>query len=347
MKAAVLKEIGKMDIEELKDPECIPQSILIRVTASALCGSDIRAFRKGRKNLKMPQILGHEIVGTVIQVGNDVSNVKIGDRIAVVPSVPCNNCKICHKGCSPDLCPNHLSIGFAYPGGFAEYMLIPPMAVKANSYVLLPDELDFESAVLAEPLGCVIHGQELVGVSNEDRVIIIGAGPIGCMHAFVARYRGAKQIIMIQRSAKRLKLAQYLGVADYYLSSFDNDIVKSVKDITKGELADVIIVAASSKEAQLMAMDLIGIAGRVSFFGGLHTDDPFIPISSNKIHYNELIVTGAAGTGVNEVKKAIDLLNKNKNQLRRLITKKFKLDEILKAIEISEKGEELKIMLQP
>lgn len=347
MKAAVLKEIGKIDIEEVETPKCIPQSILIKVETSALCGSDIRAFRAGRKQLKLPQIMGHEIVGAVVQVGRDVPDVQEGDRLGVVPSIPCTQCRICKRGLSPDLCPNHLSIGFAYPGGFAEYMLIPPMAVRSHSYVRVPDTLDFETAVLAEPLGCVIHGQDLVRTSASDRVVVIGAGPIGCMHSLVARHRGTRQVILIQRSKKRLKLAQDLGAADSYVSVLDQDPVEWMRDNTHGELADVVIVAASSKAAQRTAMQLVGTAGRVSFFGGLRVPDPFIQISSNRVHYEELVITGAAGTGRQEMERALDLLAANREQMRKLVTKKFALDEIHKAIKAAEGGEELKIVLKP
>lgn len=347
MKAAMLKRIGKIEVEEVKTPKCIPQSILIKVETGALCGSDIRAFRTGRKQLSLPQIMGHEVVGTVVQVGRDAPDVQEGDRLAVVPSIPCGQCRICKRGLSPDLCPNHLSIGFAYPGGFAEYMLIPPMAVRSHSYVPVPDTLDFETAVLAEPLGCVIHGQDLVRTSVGDRVVVIGAGPIGCMHALVARHRGAGQVILMQRSKKRLKLAQDLGVADAYVSILDQDPVEWMQDNTGGELADVVIVAASSKAAQQMAMELVGTAGRVSFFGGLRVSDPSIQISSNRVHYEELVITGAAGTGRQEVEKALDLLTANREEMRKLVTKKFALDEIHKAIRAAEDGEELKIALKP
>ncbi len=347
MKAAVLKEIGKIDIEEVKIPECIPQSILIKVKVSALCGSDIRAFRTGREQLKLPQIMGHEIVGEVVQVGRDVPNVQEGERLAVVPSIPCTKCRICKRGLSPDLCPDHVSIGFAYPGGFAEYMLIPSIAVQSHSYVPIPDGLDFDTAVLAEPLGCVIHGQDLVRTSAADRVIVIGAGPIGCMHALVARYRGARQVILIQRSRERLELAQNLGVADSYLSVLDQDPVEWVRDITHGELAEIVIVAVSSKTAQQMAMQLVGTAGRVSFFGGLRVSDPFIQISSNRVHYEELVITGAAGTGPQEMERALNLLAENTGEMRKLVTQKFALDEIHKAIRVAEQRTELKLTLKP
>lgn len=347
MKAAVLKEIGKIEVEEVETPKCIPRSILIKVEASALCGSDIRAIRAGRTQLKLPQIIGHEMVGEVVQVSRDVSDVQEGDRLAVVPSIPCTQCRICQKGLSPDLCPDHVSTGFAYPGGFAEYMLIPPIAVRSHSYVSIPNGLDFDTAVLAEPLGCVIHGQDLVRTSVDDRVVVIGAGPIGCMHALVARYRGASQVILIQKSKKRLKLAQDLGVADAYVSVLDQEPVEWVRDITHGELADVVIVAASSKAAQQMAIELVGTAGRVSFFGGLRVPDPLIQISSNRIHYEELVITGAAGTGHHEMERALDLLARNPGEMGKLVTQKFALDEIHKAIRAAEQGTELKVVLKP
>jgi len=151
----------------------------------------------------------------------------------------------------------------------------------------------------------------------------------------------------MQRSKQRLKLAQDLGVADAYVSILDHDPVEWMRDNTRGELADVVIVAASSKAAQRMAMELVGTAGRVSFFGGLRVSDPSIQISSNRVHYEELVITGAAGTGRQEVERALTLLSANRKQMRRLVTKKFALDEIHKAIKTAEDGKELKIVLKP
>jgi L-iditol 2-dehydrogenase len=346
MKAAVLKSIGQIEIQDVENPKCTSQSVVIKVESSALCGSDIRAIRAGRTQLHLPQILGHEVVGTVIEIGDDVHGIKKGDRVTVVPSIPCTQCRICRRGLSPDLCPDHISIGFAYPGGFSEYMLIPPEATRAHALLQLPEALDFDTAVLAEPLGCVLHGQDQVHVLKGDRVVVIGAGPIGCMHAMVAKHMGAKQVILLQRSPKRLQEAKSLNVADAYISVLDPDVIDNVREITSGEFADVVIVAASSKEAQLMAFDIVGIAGRINFFGGLRVPEPFINIPSNRVHYEELVITGSAGTGAKEMKRALDVLVKNQDQMNSLVTRKYSLDKINEAIKAAENGNELKILVK-
>jgi L-iditol 2-dehydrogenase len=346
MKAAVLKSIGHIEIMDVENPKCTSQSVVIKVESSALCGSDIRAIRAGRKQLHLPQILGHEVVGTVIEIGDDIHDIQNGDRVAVVPSIPCTQCRICRSGLSPDLCPDHISIGFTYPGGFSEYMLIPPEAIRAHSLLNLPEALDFDVAVLAEPLGCVLHAQDSIQVMKGDRVVVIGAGPIGCMHAMVAKHRGAKQVILLQRSRKRLQEAENLDVADAYISVLDPDAIDNVREITSGEFADVVIVAASTKEAQMLAFEMIGIAGRINFFGGLRVPDPFIQIPSNRVHYEELVITGSAGTGANEMRKALDVLVGNRDQMKRLVTKKYSLDNINEAIKAAEDGRELKIVLK-
>ena len=348
MRAAVLEDIGKIVVKEVEKPRCTIDSILLKVEASAICGTDIRVVRSGSKLIKkLPQIIGHEIAGTAVEVGSAIKDVRKGDRLAIVPSNPCGECKICKRGLPPDLCPNHRPIGFVYPGGFAEYTLIPPSAVRVKAYVKIPDGIDFSEAAIAEPLGCVIHGQDMLDVHPGDTVVVIGAGPIGCMHLEVARSRGAKKRILMGRSEHRLKLARELQLADVYVNNTTEDPIQRVLEETDGDGTDVVITATPSGETHALALEIAGIRGRINLFGGLPKNNPYVRFNSNEVHYKELTVLGSAGTGRAEMRVALDLMAQGKITPRRFITHELPLDEILKGMEIVRKGKGLKVIIRP
>lgn len=348
MKAAVLEAIGQMVVKEVETSKCTKGDILLKVEAAAICGTDIRIFERGSKLIKkLPQIIGHEISGTVVEVGNTIKDVKKGDRLAIVPSNPCGECKICKRMLPPDLCPNHRPIGFVYPGGFAEYTLIPSSAVKVGAYVKIPDGIDFSEAAISEPLGCVIHGQDMLDVHPGDIMAVIGAGPIGCMHLEVAKGRGVKKRILLQRSENRIKLAKELQLADIYINTTTENPVQRVLEETDGDGADVVITAVSSGDAHELALEISGVRGRINLFGGLPKDNPYVRFDSNKIHYKELTVLGSAGTGPEEMKIALDLMVGGKINTRHFITHELPLDDILKGMEIVRSGQGLKVIIRP
>jgi L-iditol 2-dehydrogenase len=336
-----------MVVKDVKTPECTRDSILLKVEAAALCGTDIRVFSGSKPIKKLPQIIGHEIAGTAVEVGSAIKDVKKGDRLAIVPSNPCGECKICKQGLPPDLCPNHRPIGFVYPGGFAEYILIPPSAVRVGAYVKIPDGIDFNEAAIAEPFGCVIHGQDMLDVHSGDTVVVIGAGPIGCMHLEVAKTRGVKKRILIQRSENRLKLAKQLKFADFYINTTMEDPIKRVLEYTDGDGVDVVITAVSSAEAHELALEISGVRGRINLFGGLPKDNPYVHFDSNKVHYKELTVLGSAGTGSAEMRVALDLMVQGKINPGCFITHELPLDDILKGMEIVRSGQGLKVIIRP
>ena len=348
MKAAVLEKIGRMTVKEVEEPKCTADSILLKVEAVAICGTDIRVFGSGSKLIKkLPQIIGHEIAGTAVEVGSAIKDVREGDRLAVVPSNPCGECKVCKRGLPPDLCPNHRPIGFVYPGGFAEYTLIPPSAVKVGAYVKIPEGIDFSEAAIAEPLGCVIHGQDMLDVHPEDILVVIGAGPIGCMHLEVAGGRGVKKRILVERVENRLKLAEKLQLADLYINNASEDPIPRILEETDGYGADVVITAAPSGATHELALEIAGVRGRINLFGGLPKDNPYVRFDSNKVHYKELTVVGSAGTGPAEMRAALNLMTQGKITARRFITHELPLDDILKGMEMVRSGQGLKVIIRP
>ncbi|MFH1825622.1 MAG: zinc-dependent dehydrogenase [Candidatus Firestonebacteria bacterium] len=343
MKAAVFLGPEKIEIQEVKKPEPKLGEVLIKIFACAVCGTDVRIFYHGQKNVVPPHIIGHEIAGEIAKIGKGVKGFKIGERVTVVTSVGCQKCKFCKKGIY-NLCDTPRYIGYYYQGGFAEYMIIPSPAVKGNNILKVPKKLDFLEVSLIEPLSCVINGQEYLNIQKGDTVVIIGAGPIGCMQAEVARVKGAKQIILFDISDTRLNLAKRFKKITL-INSLKEDPVKKVMKLTNGNGADVIVVACGVNNAQEQALKMAAKRARISLFAGLPRDNPYIKFDSNIIHYKEVSVFGAFASYRLQYEKALDLISSNKINARKFITNTFPLEKIVEAIETTKKGEGLKVVV--
>src|SRR5919108_1401561 len=163
MRAAVLYGPGDLRVEERPRPRIADDELLLKVEACALCGSDARTVRFGAANITGPVVMGHEVAGTVVEVGSRLEGHVAGQRVAVAPAIPCGDCPYCARGIET-MCDRLRSIGYQFDGGFAEYMAVPASAVRAGCVNAVPDGLSSAEAALAEPLACVINGQELLGV---------------------------------------------------------------------------------------------------------------------------------------------------------------------------------------
>ncbi|OGF48717.1 MAG: alcohol dehydrogenase [Candidatus Firestonebacteria bacterium RIFOXYA2_FULL_40_8] len=344
MKAAVYLGPGKMEIQELPIPVPKAGEVLIKVHACAVCGTDGRIYYHGQKNVVPPAVIGHEIAGEIWEIGKDVKGFKKGERVTSVTSVGCQKCPYCKKGIF-NLCDTPRYLGYFYPGAFAEYILIPAEAVEGNNILKVPANMDYPAVSLIEPLSCVINGQDFLKVEKGDTVVVIGAGPIGCMHAEVARASGAAKVILFDVSETRLELAKrFKGLT--IINSGKNDPVKTVKELTKGVGADVVVVACGVNAAQEQALSMAAKRGRVSFFAGLPKDNPFIKFDSNLVHYNEISVYGAFASYRLQFEKAMELLSSGKIDAGKFITHTFPLEKIVEGIETAKKGEGLKVVIK-
>jgi len=347
MKAAVIEKLGVINVCEVPKPELLPGSMLIRVEACAICGSDIRIFRKGDPRATFPRIVGHEIAGVIEKMGSKVKKFHVGDRVTVAPGHGCGKCKYCLNGMG-NVCINpQPSIGYASSGGFAQY-IVPPVNVVENGFVnIVPDNVTFEEASMAELLACCINGQERAGLGQGDTVLIIGAGPAGCMHVELARARGASKVILTQRSMPRLLLAKEKFKPDVIIAGEGEEVIKRVKEETDGLGADVVIVAAPSPQAQEAAFSMVAPRGRVNFFGGLPKDNKMITIDANIIHYTECSATGASSSLGRQNREALDLISQGLINAKEYITHRFSLDHVLMAFTAVENKEAIKAVIFP
>jgi len=345
LKAAVLEALGKIAYTDVPDPELDEDSALLRVEAVAVCGSDLRILDHGNPRVRPPAIIGHETAGTIVAVGKNVTRVTVGDRVAVGADVPCGQCRWCRNGLGNN-CAINYAIGYQIPGAFAEYMLLPRLVLEEGPVTRFGDGLSYEEAALAEPLACAINGLELAGMSLGKTVVIIGLGPIGCMMIDLARVMGAVKVIGVQRSKRRMEIAQSYG-ADVYIASEEEDVVARCREETGGEGPDIVMTTCGSVEAHEQAIEMVAHRGVVNLFGGLGKDARPMSVLSNTIHYKECFVTGSHGSVPRHHELAVQLLEKRMVRVAPLITHRFSLSHIEEAFAVMRSRQGMKVMILP
>jgi L-iditol 2-dehydrogenase len=337
---------GDVRVEEAPEPSPAPGEVRIRVRNCSTCGTDVKIFRSGHQNLDPPRVLGHEVAGEIVEVGSDVPGFRPGDRVQVIAAIPCGHCADCLRG-RPTVCQNQESIGYQYDGGFAEYMIVPASVLAADGLNHIPEGVSFAEASVAEPLACVLNGQELARVGSGDDVVVIGSGPIGCLHVRMARARGAARVILVDLNEFRLLQASDLVKPDVSICADHDDPVAAVLAFTQGRGADVIITAAASGAAQEQALRMAARSGRISFFGGLPKDKPVISCDSNLVHYRELTIVGANGSSPAHNAQALDLIATGQVPVDDLITHRLPLTATLDAFDLVARGAAVKVTIEP
>jgi L-iditol 2-dehydrogenase len=345
MKAAVLEALDKMVVKEVPMPRTDDNSVLVRVKSCAVCGSDIRIYHHGNIRVKPPQILGHEIAGEVVEVGKNISKFNVGDRVAIGADVPCGECVFCEGGIGNN-CQTNYAMGYQFAGGFAEYVLLNGIVMNYGPVHKIPDHVTYDEAALAEPLGCVLNSLGLSNIRLGDTVVVIGAGPIGCMIIEVARKMGATKIIVVQRSRPRLEMAKKFG-ADVYICSNEENSIERVLEETGGLGADVVVTANPSPEAQSDAIKMAKNRARVNFFGGLPKDRSLVTLDTNIIHYKELFVHGSHGAIPIHHDRAVELIASGAINMKNYISHKFSLDDILEAFSVAESHVGMRVVVNP
>ena len=345
MKAAVLEELGKITVKTVPTPVPDDDSVLVRVRACAVCGSDLRIFRSGNSRVTMPQIIGHEIAGEVVEVGKNVTKFAVGDKVAIGADVPCGQCPACVAGIGNN-CQTNYAMGYQYAGGFAEYILLNRMVVDYGPVHKIPDDAVFAEYALAEPLGCVLNALERTPVQLGDTVVVIGCGPIGCMMMPVMKKMGAARIIGVARSPMRQAIALENG-ADVIVDPNKGDIVEAVLALTNGEGADVVFTATPVPEMQDCAVRMAKNRARINFFGGLPANNSKVLLDTNIIHYKELAISGAHGALPRHHRQAVELISSGVINVKPFITNHYPLDEIEAAFEAATARQCMRVVVEP
>jgi L-iditol 2-dehydrogenase len=330
MKAARLYGIEDIRVESIQIPEIAEDEVLIRVKASFICGTDVRFFKNGKPGSSdEPLVAGHEIAGIIEKIGSEVSEYQVGQRVGVAPNYGCGVCDICISG-NTQMCKQSEALGVSVDGGFAEFMRVPAAAVRQGNITPIGDSISFEEAALAEPLSCVYNAYEKIGIYPGDHVLVIGAGPIGLMHARVAQMAGAAAVYINDISKERLALAKQLN-PDVITIGGEN-LQAELSRLTSGRLADVVITAASVSVIQEMAFALAGMNGRIMFFGGLPKGRSVVQLDTNEIHYKQLTVAGTTRQSLRQYRDCLRLIECGRLKVSDLITAEANLDDIGKVI---------------
>ncbi|MFF0768380.1 zinc-dependent dehydrogenase [Nonomuraea wenchangensis] len=334
MKVARFHAPGDIRIEDAPEPVAGPGELKIRVRNCSTCGTDAKIHKFGHHHIVPPRVMGHEIAGEVVDSGA---------RVQVIAAIPCGACPECLRG-RRTVCPNQESMGYHYDGGFAEYMIVPAKVLAVDGVNAIPENVGFAEASVAEPLACVLNGQELARVGPGDDVVVMGAGPIGCLHVRLARARGAARVFLVDVNAQRLAMAEELVRPD---ATIDTDAVEQVLKLTGGRGADVVITAAASGAAQEQAVRMAARQGRISFFGGLPKDDPVIALDANLVHYRELTIVGANGSSPAHNAAALRLVSEGAVPVADLITHRLPLPSVLDGIDLVSRGAAIKVTIEP
>ena len=325
-------------------PEINEEEILLKVKAASICGTDVRMFQNGAAGITPdhPLVLGHEFSGVIAQVGKRVTAYRVGQRITVAPNMGCGVCKQCVSG-NTHLCPTYRAFGINLDGGFAEYVKIPAEAIRQGNIAELPEQVSFEEAALNEPLSCVYNGTEHCHIKPGDRVLVIGAGPIGIMHGLLAKMSGAGAVYYSDLSADRLKTAAEI---DPFFRPLTGDLKEAVLRETDGEGLDVVITACPSPAAQMIAPELCAIGGRVIFFGGVPASKQPVGINTNLIHYKQLILTGTTRASLAQFRKTLSFIAAGILPVKPLITGRFALTDFRAGLEKAIRADGMKNLIQ-
>jgi len=344
VKAAFLMGPQEIDLRDVSEPACPKDGLVLKVEACGICGSDLRRWRQGTSDNTVGIVPGHEIAGVVADVGPRAKGYAVGDRLAVAPDIHCGRCYYCQRGMY-NLCDelHFLGVTEGYPGGFAEKVVLPREVLTNGIVHRMHRDLSPIEGALAEPCSSVLAAHDKAGTSLDDTVLVIGAGPIGCLHVVVAQLRGA-QVIVSQTSTKRRQLAR--GFApEAVVDPRSEDLGERVRSLTDGLGADIVICANPVAETQAQAVEIVRKGGRVILFGGLPRAHPMTTLDGNRIHYGEINVVGGFSYPPRFHQLALDMMQRGLISADLIVTHTFSLGDIHAAFEVAASGQGLKVMV--
>jgi len=340
MRVAVWYNNRDVQVEEMSTPRIGPGELLVRVEASGICGSDVMEwYRLDRA----PLVLGHEIGGQIVEVGEGVERYKEGERVTAAHHVPCNTCHYCLSG-HHTVCETLRKTNFD-PGGFAEYVRLPAINVDRGVF-LLPDDVSYEEATFVEPLACILRGQRQAGMQAGQSVLVIGSGIAGLLHIKLARALGAGRIVATDISKYRLEAAQKFG-ADIAINAGEYSPDR-LRQVNSGFLADLVIVCASATSAIDQALQSVERGGTVLLFAPTNLGVT-IPISMNDLFWRTdvTLTTSYAGSPA-DYAEALELICARRVPVRDMITHRLSLEEIGVGFQlVAEAQNSIKVVIEP
>ncbi len=339
MKCAMYYNNRDIRLEDIPVPKIGADELLVQMHACGICGSDVLEWYRIKK---APIVLGHEMTGEIVKIGENVERYKVGDRVFVSHHVPCNTCHYCLNG-HYTVCDTLRTTSFD-PGGFAEFIRIPRINVDRGVF-FLPDEISYEDGTFIEPLACVLRGQKIAHLQPGQTVFIIGGGIAGLLHLKLARAIGASSVVVTDINKKRLVFAEQFGAKAAILT--DDNIPEHLKEVNNGHLADMVIVATGAIEAINMAWKTADRGGTVLLFAptepGIDISLPLYDIWNNGI----TITTSYAGSPL-DISEAIELIRSKNIIVKDMITHRFPISRAEEGFKLVEKAQDsIKVIIEP
>jgi L-iditol 2-dehydrogenase len=311
---------------------------MLKVSACAVCGYDVRVFRNGHRKVSPPVILGHEICGEIqtdIKVG-DITTINAGSRVAVCPLIPCLNCPYCQVG-HYNLCRNLREIGSTSDGGFAQYVTIPEQLAKIGGLVPVPDSLTDEEGALLEPLACCLNSfSRMLPVAKGSSVVIIGDGPMGLIHLQLFKRLSSSRVAIVGKVPSRMEMSKAMGADAVF--TYSRETVAEVLDFAGASSsgADAVVIATSNPVAFELATKVSGKNSKINVFAGMPSGQTFL-LDANWLHYNQISITGTFSSTPKILEEATRIAADKTIDLSAIVTHKYSLPEIEKAIDVTEK----------
>jgi L-iditol 2-dehydrogenase len=340
MRVAMWYNNRDVRIEEMPIPQIDFGELLVRVEACGICGSDVMEWYRFDQ---APLVLGHEIGGQIVAVGEGVERHQEGDRISAAHHVPCNTCHYCLNG-HHTVCDTLRQTNFD-PGGFAEYIRLPAINVDRGVF-LLPGEVSYEEATFIEPLACVLRGQKLAHMRPGSSVLVIGSGIAGLLHVQLARTLGAGLVIATDVTDYRLEAAQRFGAGATIHA--EEDLPTRLRQVNQGRLADLVIVCTGATSAIVQTLESVERGGTVLFFAPTNPGIT-IPVSINKLFWrNDITLTTSYAGSPADYQTALELIRAGTIPVLQMITHRFGLADTGLGFQlVAEAQNSIKVIIQP
>jgi L-iditol 2-dehydrogenase len=336
MRAVVLQSAGRLAPADMPRPAPGPGELLLRLRGCGLCGSDIAKL--GDPRARVPAVLGHEVVGDVVEAGEGVRGFAVGDRVVAAHHVPCGVCHYCRRG-SESMC-HAFKESNLDPGGFAEFVRVPAPNVRAATF-RVPDHLTDEEASFVEPLACCLRAVERARVQPGDTALVVGLGSIGCLFVQLLRRAGAT-VVGCDPLVGRAKLAWALGAQ---ISGPADVAADGARSLSEGRGADHVVITGGGADVLPWAASVARDGGTLQFFAGGPGDRLPLPLST--LYHRELTITTTYSSSPSALGRAFWLLAAGKVEVDRLITHRLPLERLAEGVELMRTREAMKVYVTP
>lgn len=338
MKAAVAHDFNDIRIEEMPIPDVGPREALVKIAACGVCSGDVMPWYIRKK---APIVLGHEPAGTIVEVGNEVKNFRVGDRVAMHHHAPCFTCRYCRRGDYVQC--DTWRRSRLFPGGIAEFVKIPEENLYGDT-LRMPDSVSMEDATLTEPTACAVKGFKRARIRPGDVVLITGLGTMGQLNVVLARHYGAKTLIAADFNEFRCNYAARLG-ADVVVNLKEQYLFEAVKTATGGEMADIVVVGPSSIKAMEDGIRCCGSGGTVLLFTPTPKEDNLL-INPHDIYFNEISLVPSYSCGPFDTREALELIEMGVVNAEKIATHRFPLEKTGEAFRMTaDAGDSIKTLV--